>query len=287
MPKGGAASCPPEDVGPVVAARGDADHRARVARGGRVPRLEQSAGDGRADPERRSARRARAARAGTMLLPVHVLGSRYRVMTYQQAETPDIAATAKSGGGAGRLLVVGTQAGTIVTFRHAATAFPVVTGLPQSSLAGRRVRARRRRRVPGLDRRRRRRSVRRRESIQSSGRGVLRQHVDDLREDGRRRRQSPDMAHEQMPPVTAWSRTYVAAALLPQKSVCDTLLGAVDARPAPPYGGCSRTAIETTVEFTGPDGRPGSRSGSRFGRRAAGARRHGRLRRHRVAGACC
>ena len=33
------------------------------------------------------------------------------------------------------------------------------------------------------------------------------------------------MAHEQMPPVFAWSHKYVAAALPPQAGVCDTLLG--------------------------------------------------------------
>ena len=36
---------------------------------------------------------------------------------------------------------------------------------------------------------------------------------------------SPDMAHEQMPPVFAWSHNYVAAALPPQQGACDTLLG--------------------------------------------------------------
>ena len=36
---------------------------------------------------------------------------------------------------------------------------------------------------------------------------------------------SPDMAHEQMPPVFAWSYKYVAAALPPQAGACDTLLG--------------------------------------------------------------
>ena len=34
------------------------------------------------------------------------------------------------------------------------------------------------------------------------------------------------MAHEQMPPVFAWSYKYVAAALPPQQGACDTLLGA-------------------------------------------------------------
>jgi hypothetical protein len=33
------------------------------------------------------------------------------------------------------------------------------------------------------------------------------------------------MTHEQMPPVYAWSNSYVAAALPPQAGTCDTLLG--------------------------------------------------------------
>ncbi len=36
---------------------------------------------------------------------------------------------------------------------------------------------------------------------------------------------SPDMAHEELPPLGAWSRGYVAASLQPQAGVCETLLG--------------------------------------------------------------
>ena len=36
---------------------------------------------------------------------------------------------------------------------------------------------------------------------------------------------SPDMAHEQIPPVGSWSYKYVAASLPPQANTCDTLLG--------------------------------------------------------------
>ena len=36
---------------------------------------------------------------------------------------------------------------------------------------------------------------------------------------------SPDMAHEQMPHVGVWSSQYVAAALPPQATICDSLLG--------------------------------------------------------------
>ena len=41
---------------------------------------------------------------GTMLLPVHVLGTHYMVMTYPQKQTPEIASLTGSPSGAGRLL---------------------------------------------------------------------------------------------------------------------------------------------------------------------------------------
>ena len=52
-----------------------------------------------------------------------------------------------------------------------------------------------------------------------AGRGLLRQHHDDLRKNRADNIHSPDMAHEQMPPVFAWSYKYVAAALPPQAGV--------------------------------------------------------------------
>ena len=60
---------------------------------------------------------------------------------------------------------------------------------------------------------------------QPAGRGVFRQHLDDVRPDGASDVNSPDMAHEQMPPIARWSYKYVAAALPPQAGTCDTLLG--------------------------------------------------------------
>ena len=176
---------------------------------------------------------------GTMLLPAHVLGVRYRVMTYRQAETPDIAATANSAGGAGRLLIVGTKAGTIVTFRHAESASSVVTGLPPSALG---------------------------EDVFELGDGDVFQAWTASEGDDSSGSEivsnlpvavfsgnisttygrvaagvnTPDMAHEQMPPVTAWSRTYVAAALPPRR-LSATRCWVRPRRVVPPSGGCSRT----------------------------------------------
>ena len=72
---------------------------------------------------------------------------------------------------------------------------------------------------------------------------------------------SPDMAHEQIPPVGSWSYKYVAATLPPQANTCDTLLGiagrvgVADGRGGP--------EARTTVEFSAPpgvEGLPGHRS---------------------------
>jgi hypothetical protein len=185
---------------------------------------------------------------GTMLLPVHVLGMQYRVVTYKQAETPELAATVNSGGGAGRLLVVGTQAGTIVTFRRSERAMSVVTGLPQTfstedtfelgdgdvfqaytaiegaDLSGSEIEAN----LP----------VAVFSGNMSTTYGKTADGV-----------HTPDMAHEQMLPVDKWSRKYIAASLPPQEGVCDTLLGASGAS----VWRLLADSDQTEVEFTGPD----------------------------------
>lgn len=192
---------------------------------------------------------------GTVLLPVHVLGTRHRLMTYRQAGTHAILATANSAGGAARLLIVGTQPGTQVTFKRSKYATAVVSR-PSSALG------------PDPD-------------VFDLGDGDTflawtASEGDDLSGSeiesslpvavfsgniattyGKTAPgvHSPDMAHEQMPPVTAWSRKYVAAALPPQAGVCDTLLGTV----GPPGASIWRLLADedsTAVKFTGPEGAP-------------------------------
>ena len=53
---------------------------------------------------------------GTMLLPLQSLNRDHRVITYAQAATNDVQTTAGSRGGSARVMVVGTQDGTKVTF---------------------------------------------------------------------------------------------------------------------------------------------------------------------------
>jgi hypothetical protein len=163
---------------------------------------------------------------GTMLLPVHVLGSHYMVMTYPQAQTPELASLSGSPNGAGRLLIVGTQPETMVTLKLPLTSsgvvmgtfpglaagethefklgdgevFQVLSGNPGDDLSGTEIT-----------------TLQPVAVFSGNMTTTYGKTADNLH--------SPDMAHEQMPPVFAWSRAYVAAALPPQEGACDTLLG--------------------------------------------------------------
>jgi hypothetical protein len=164
---------------------------------------------------------------GTMLLPAHVLGPHYFAITYPQVQTPALASTAGMPTGAGRVLVVGTQESTNVTLTVPPNASAILMdGLPPS--------------MRGV------------QQTYTLGDGDVVQiwsanEGDDLSgteinadkpvavfsgnmtttygrtADGIH---TPDMAHEQMPPVFAWSLKWVAASLPPQAGTCDALLGA-------------------------------------------------------------
>ena len=224
---------------------------------------------------------------GTMLLPVHVLGMHYRVMTYPQAAD---AGHRRDGGTARAARPPADRRHPGRHHRHihgppAARLF-VVDRLAAVGAGGRRVRARRRRRVPGVDRRRKRRSVGQRDLADlpvavfsgnmSTTYGRVAAGVN-----------SPDMAHEQIPPVAAWSHTYVAAALPPQADTSATRCWVRPRRAAPPSGGCSRTATRRWSSSRCRTGPVRSRARHDVGGGAAGVRRHRRLRRHRVARRCC
>ncbi len=183
---------------------------------------------------------------GTMLLPVHVLGSHYLVMTYRQVDTAAVSG-ADSAGGAGRMIIVGTQAGTGVIVRPSTSA---VVGLPdggaqaefmigdgdvfQAWTDG-----------DGVD-------LSGSEIVTTHPVAVFSGNIATTYGKTAPGIHSADMAHEQMPPVYAWSLKYVAAALPPQAGVCDPLIG-------PPGTSVWRLLAAndlTDVEFTGPDGVP-------------------------------
>jgi hypothetical protein len=193
--------------------------------------------------------------AGTMLLPVHVLGTHYLAMTYPQAQTPEIAALAGSPSGAGRLLIVGTQPETMVTLTLSSTSSGVVMGTLPGLVAGQtyptftlgdgevfQVLSGN----PGDDLSGTEISTSQPVAVFSGNMTTTYQRTTD-------NLHSPDMAHEQMPPVYAWSYKYVAAALPPQEGACDTLLG----QPGMPRMSIWRLMVwgkPSQIDIVGPSG---------------------------------
>ena len=164
---------------------------------------------------------------GTMILPYQSLSTDHRVITYPQAPTSDVQTTAGSRGGSARVMVVGTRDGTMVTF----TAVTAVTGDPNGDpppipaggshtvmlddgdvfqiysgamgedLTGARVFA-------------------------SAPVAVFSGNISTTYGSNVTGINSADMAHEQMPPISSWSKSYVAAAMTPQESIgCTSFFG--------------------------------------------------------------
>jgi len=162
---------------------------------------------------------------GTMLLPAHVLGQRYRALTYPQDGTPEVLATPGARNGAGQIVILGTADGTIVTVTAPANASfgpaggnPVVKAGGQfqvtlddgdeyqifsiadgDDLTGTQIEA-------------------------DKPVAVFSGNISTTYGDVATGVSSPDLAHEQLLPVTSWGVSYVAAELPPQAGVCDPLL---------------------------------------------------------------
>jgi hypothetical protein len=162
---------------------------------------------------------------GTMVLPTHALGMHHRVMTYKQYTTSATVSAAGASAGAGRLLIVGSVPKTTVNItlsRSAATAvtgidamdasapfqftvgdgdvYQAWTGANLQDLAGT-------------------------EITSDQPIAVFSGNIVTAYGKTNEGVHSPDMAHEQMPPIADWSLKYVAASLPPQAGTCDTLLG--------------------------------------------------------------
>jgi hypothetical protein len=164
---------------------------------------------------------------GSMILPVQALNADYRVVTYAQQTSPDIEQTVGSRGGAARVIVIGTQPQTVVTFTpvspvtadpngytpglDAGTPYQVVlgdgdvfqiySGAEGEDLTGAQVSS-------------------------TAPVAVFSGNITTSYGSQVTGINSADMAHEQMPPVAAWSDGYVAAALTPQASIgCTSLFG--------------------------------------------------------------
>lgn len=170
--------------------------------------------------------------AGSMLLPVRMLGGHYRVVTYPQIATDSVAAVDGSHGGAGRLMIVGTRDQTIVTLQMApngvtapagdmpalfggnsqtftlddGAVFQVYSGGEGADLTGSEIVADQPVAVFSGN------------ISTSYGRSTV--STPEMPTVN-----SPDMTHEQLPRVGAWNATYVAAALSPQPGACDSLFG--------------------------------------------------------------
>ncbi len=168
---------------------------------------------------------------GSMILPLQALSSSslsgYRVVTYPQQTSPDVAQTVGSRGGAARVIVVGTQPNTYVTFTPVSpvTADPIgytpgldagasytvilgdgdvfqlYSGAEGEDLTGALVTA-------------------------TAPVAVFSGNISTSYGSQVTGINSADMAHEQMPPVAAWSNSYVAASLTPQASIgCASFFG--------------------------------------------------------------
>ena len=162
-----------------------------------------------------------------MILPLQALGLDYRAVTYPQQATPDLQSTVGSRGGAARVMVVGTQAGTEVTFKpvgpvthNPSYATPNLAGgdsltftLGDGDVF---------------------QNLQRGENEDLTGSlvtakapvAVFSGNISTTYGSQVVGINSADMAHEQMPPLPSWSTTWVAAALTPQASIdCTSFFG--------------------------------------------------------------
>lgn len=152
--------------------------------------------------------------AGTMLLPVHALGVRYMAMTYMQNQTDAIAQLTGALGGAAEVAIVATQDNTTLrilppgaprdltpteqVLDQDGDLFQMVTDGESNDLSGVLITADKPVAVFSGN------------VVTTYGKiaaGIS----------------SPDMAMEQMVPISEWSKTYVAARLPAQTSACNTL----------------------------------------------------------------
>jgi IgGFc binding protein len=187
---------------------------------------------------------------GTMVLPLQSLGIDYRAVTYPQAGTQAVAETPGSRGGAGRVIIVGTQSATAINLSpvgpvtaplgggvdalgagddfpialNDGDVFQIYTGADGEDLTGSRVTSNR--------------------PIAVFSGNIATTYGSEVTGIN-----SPDMAHEQMPPIVTWSETYVAAALTPQASVgCTSFFGNAGAS----IWRVLASTNGTTVSFEGP-----------------------------------
>jgi IgGFc binding protein len=162
---------------------------------------------------------------GTMLLPAHVLGVRYRALTYGQVATPRLQATKGARGGAGELVVVGTVDQTNVAIVPSATAaLGPEGGAPPPDMDGKLHVTLDEGDVLTLFSSRDGADLTGTEISADQPIAVFSGNISTTYGISATGVSSPDLAHEQLLPVSDWGRVYVAAALTPQANVCDPVL---------------------------------------------------------------
>jgi hypothetical protein len=160
--------------------------------------------------------------SGTMLLPVQSLGTSYRAVTYPQEATADVVQAVGSRGGAARVIVVGTQPGTRISFTpvgpvtgdpgllvpslapgeplqvtlNDGDVFQIYTNAPDEDLTGSLVTV-----------------------LSGASVAVFSGNVSTSYGSNATGINSADLAHEQMPPISSWAHSYLAAPLAPQSTI--------------------------------------------------------------------
>ncbi len=196
--------------------------------------------------------------SGTVVLPLQSLGSNYRAVTYPQEATHDVQQAVGSRGGAARVIVVGTQPGTHISFKPIAAIsgdpgpgqlvpplaageslevtlndgdiFQIYTNAPDEDLTGSLVTV-----------------------LSGAPVAVFSGNISTSYGSNVGGINSADMAHEQMPPVSSWSKVYVAAPLTPQASIdCTSFFADADGTGAGSIWRVVASEDDTRVDFGPP-----------------------------------
>ena len=154
--------------------------------------------------------------AGTLVLPVHALGTHYMAMSYRQQTTPEIDELPGGRGGAAEAAIVATQDQTMFRIWPPGvplTADPQVIGLERDGDVYQLVSQNDGDDLTGTT------------IIGDKPFALFSGNVTTTYGKSSVGIHSPDMAMEQMMPVGAWSKSYVAVRLPAQSETCDSTLG--------------------------------------------------------------
>jgi hypothetical protein len=161
---------------------------------------------------------------GTQLLPAHVLGSRYRALTYGQVATPTLTDLDGAKGGAGQIVIVGAVDGSHVAIKPSLTATLSAGGAFSPGEDGKVHLSLDEGDLFTLYSDRDGADLTGTEIVSDQPVAVFSGNISTTYGITAAGISSPDLAHEQLLPVSSWDNTYVAAQLQPQTGVCDPVL---------------------------------------------------------------